>query len=1088
MFNRLGSCSTGWTAKKLKTDDDSLAYPVKFMLRMASLAGLLHDIGKSNVAFQNLLRAISGAETFRHEAVSAMMLAWLADPENDTDVKWIQSFIAAAEDGSMHKRITESLKKQALLRESELKPALAQVVTEDEWGTSDSALTQEPYSDFEGCSTNDSSKRPVLFGLLWLITSHHRLPDGSNSNGKASLNTKVHSRKFDSQSVKEVTKHGLPWNEPSWVKRLVADLQSLQSLVKDGAFESYKPSYYDHLRLFARPAFQLADHLISSDKHPDPQQKDGAAFANTVDAETKGGQRKLGQKLHSHLIAVSRKARVAVHELLNLRNDMPALLDESVPAMLRKNTQEAAYEWQNAAVKAVRANRKALESSAFFGVLIAGLGSGKTITGLKMIAAIPNGMRVIYTSPLRSLTLQAGSMFSEVGFPTDDLAVIIGDPLIQKMYEQTERDKSAEIALTSINEADPESIEVSGGFCSEDLKAKVQSLACLDSRALKMVATPVLSATLDTVIKLADGRRGSYLTHLMRIASSDLIIDEADMYSAQDLIPIGRLIEAAGFWRSKVILSSGTLSPIISNAFFAAYIKGLAARNSLDGKAVEVYGGWFSNVVDPVLKKIPSVAKYIQVNQDFAGLVSAHIVEESRKNPKRRVAGYINRYPNERDKFSVNPQGVDAGKILKYAKALHDRTSVSLGGDRRFSFGCVQVVNVTHCQRIVIDLCNVIQDKVSLKWLESQDIDFRVACLHGRLSMASRNEIEERLNVMLNRKGSGGDLAPLKDKDAADFAKTSTAKNIIIILASTMETTGRDHDFDWGIIESRQERDIIQFSGRIRRHRSALAGDRVENLVLWNTPLRWDGKAWPGGKKSPFEFYGVADKVGKELQQPDFEAKKRSLPDNMVGKQRYGVLPIYSEMMKLTYGDVKPIIDSSRILVDVQMAIGESTTQNGYVAHTVRAAETGKLYGALLDYRFDKHQSLAEWLHESNTVGRLLTKHADAYRFRSGRKMEYYWRDETNKWFHVSAPGKEYIRSISKPQGELGDVGFDTNRLLLSFDEDQAISEIMNATQAHGFMARLRLSGVNVNKQSLDWVSLGYHAQLGVIDPIIYRI
>jgi len=1076
MFNRAGACSTGWTAKKLKTDDDSLAYPIRLMIRMASLAGLLHDIGKANVAFQNLLRAISGAETFRHEAVSAMMLAWLA--ECDTDEEWIESFIVAAEDGSLHKRITKSLKVQAKAREAALKPKLHQSESEGEWVTSDIAkhhLPKDGYSDFAGCSHEDSAQRPVLFGLLWLITSHHRLPDGLSANEKASINTKVHARKFDSESVVAVVEHGLPWNEPSWVKRLVADLQSLKALINDEAFEAYKPSFYDHLRLFARPAFQLADHLISSDKKPDPQQREGGAYANTVDPEVKGGKNKLGQKLHSHLIAVSRKARVAVHDLLSLRDDMPSLTDEAIPPTLRKNTKGAAYEWQNAAVKAVRGNRKDLQDNAFFGVMIAGLGSGKTITGLKVIAAMPNGMRVIYTSPLRSLTLQAGTMFGEIKFPKDDLAVIIGDPLVQKMYERTEQDKNAQKALAAVREADDESLEVSGGFCPDDLKTKIQSLACLDDRAMKMVATPVLSATLDTVMKLADGRRGSYLAHLMRIASSDLIIDEADMYSAQDLIPIGRLIEAAGFWRSRVMLSSGTLSPIISNAFFRAYKKGLAARNALDGKAIEVCGGWFSNVVDPVIKKISSEAKYAQLNQEFAGAVSAQIAEDSCKRPKRKVAGYIHRYPDERNEFPVNSKAIDAVKILKYVKALHDLTFVSLPGERRFSFGCIQVVNVSHCQRIAIELCNQVSGS------KAEDVDFRVICLHGRLSLASRNEIEQRLNLMLSRKGSDGDLAPLKDEDAADFVKISTAKNVIIILVSTMETTGRDHDFDWGIIESRQERDIIQFSGRIRRHRDALTGDGVKNLVIWNTPLRWDGKPWLGGDtSSPFRYYGVADKVGDELRQPKFEAKKTDVDALLATRLRYGVLPLYNEMMALTYSDEKPVINSARILVDVEMAKKECGENGRFVAHTVRAAETAKLHGALLDLRVQKDQSLAEWLHESNRAGRLLTTHADKYRFRSGRKMEYYWRNEAQEWFHVSVPGKEYIPSISKKQKPFSEIKLDG--LLLSFNEDDCIRGIMNETGMHGFTARLRLSGVHLNAQIVDAARFQYHAQLGVVD------
>ncbi|MBO3713607.1 MAG: hypothetical protein J5X23_01120 [Candidatus Accumulibacter sp.] len=167
----------------------------------------------------------------------------------------------------------------------------------------------------------------------------------------------------------------------------------------------------------------------------------------------------------------------------------------------------------------------------------------------------------------------------------------------------------------------------------------MRTLRCFKDREARMITTPVLAATLDTVMKLADGRRGSYLTHLLRLASSDLIIDEVDMYSPMDLLAIGRLVEAAGFWRSRLILSSATLSPVIAFALFRAYLAGVKSRDALESAETRIFGGWFSDSTPPVIQKISSPEGFEQEHLAFAGGVA----EMAGVQGKRRVAGCIHR-------------------------------------------------------------------------------------------------------------------------------------------------------------------------------------------------------------------------------------------------------------------------------------------------------------------------------------------------------------------------------------------------------------------------------------------------------------
>jgi CRISPR-associated endonuclease/helicase Cas3 len=1064
-FTASGACATGWTARKLRKEDTELPYPVRLLSRVLSLAGLLHDIGKSTKAFQAVIRRDvregfrneGVREAFRHEAVSAMMLGWLAN--SGDDAKWVASFIAAIDSGELDSRIVDSLRAQA----AHHSPA----------NDCDSTAARRLFS---GTSQRDCSETPVLFGLLWLIVAHHRLPEGApvlnhecasiNASGHARLNPKA-------EPIDTLVEDGLPWQQDAWKKRLRDDLQSLAGLLADPHFAQAKPWLFDHLRLFGRPALQLADHLISSDKKPARSPSPTYAYANS--AELPDGSPTLGQKLHGHLIAVSRNAVMAVHELLSLRHEMPGVVAGEVPLLLRKRSKDGKYTWQDEAATAIRSHRTGVHEGAFFGVMIAGTGSGKTIGAIKLAAAFKNPLRVVYASPLRSLTLQSGNEFEGMGFGSDDMATIIGDPLIQKMHDADGKPLDPKDSFCNPECDEDYALDLAGGSCSPDVLERFRMLRCFRDRETRMITTPVLAATLDTVMKLADGRRGSYLSHLLRMASSDLIIDEVDMYSPVDLLAIGRLIEAAGFWRSRVTLSSATLSPVIAMGFFRAYFTGIKSRDAMTNDETRIFGGWFSDTTKPNIEKIASPESFDEAHLAFARSVA----DIAGQQGKRRVAGYL--YPPEKPQNSNEmPQRQNESSLLKAINYLHQINSVSLPDGRRFSFGCIQVVNVLHCQGIAMSLANsAAQEK------EGNELDIRVICLHGRLSLATRNWIDGQLNRMLCRKGQNGDLAPLVNPFVRDFVTASVHQNVAVILVSTLETTGRDHDFDWGVIESRQERDILQFAGRIRRHRPPLIGHDLKNLVIWDVPLRWDGKPWQpqkaGENPAAFQRFGVGDKIGNNTYGTNVDASNitqvslRRAPGDK--NDNYGSMPNYRSMMLATYGK-NAFITPSRCLKDDFPSESEYD-KSTRVAYTVRACETQRLRNALLESRKDKCHTLVEWLADGNRAGRLLSNHQNLYRFRAGRPMHLYWRDGDKQWYYVAEPARELDQS--KPQKGIGNLEVNEKGFLFSFDEDAEIDEIRVKTGAFHKRDRIRLSSVYFTEQpSGDNFRLKYHPQIGL--------
>ena len=1056
----------------------SYSYPVRLLISLTSLAGLLHDIGKANAAFQSILR---GAETkieeYRHEAVSVMLLAWLA--KESSDEAWVRLLLQSLAPESPASLCFDAVARQSLAEEL------------DRFKDILSKKSGSPV--FSGCAQRDCHNKPVLFGLLWLILSHHRLPTGSIEPGWAEFDV-THYRRIknkdnpfspDLLSVQNLAGEKLPWFESSWLKRALAELQVLLALLRENEGEAYQKErvhLFDHLRLFARPAFQLADHWMSSLKKPSAVNSGETrqwAFANSVAGEE---TKSLGQLLHTHSIGVARYAKAVAGDLFGLKQSLPSVSRNKIPSSLSKATDDERFLWQDEAVKAIQENIITADDSPFFGLILSGTGSGKTIAALKMACSLQQNVRLVYASPLRSLTLQSGSAFEKLGFSREDLTTVIGDPLIKKMFEENSKlsrlSSSKFTAIDACQEFDDHSFEVVGGSCWLEASRRVRALQYLrqnkEEGVLKMISTPILAATLDTVMKLSDARRGGYLSHFLRIATSDLIIDEVDMYSHIDQIAIGRLIESCGFWRNKVFLSSATLNPITAKAFFAMYVKGLEARNALDGYSVNPAVGWFSNLIAPKIKTNIDLDEFPLEHSRFTQAAAGALEQVPVKRVTRHFATGIKRN-----------DAIQPGRILQYVREIHQATALVSSNEHTFSLGCIQVVNVKHCQEIALRLCNH-RKTHSLKYPE---YDYRVICLHGRLSFAARNYIETRLDKMLNRSGTSGDLAPLNQQNVFDFCKQTKAKHRMVILVSTMETTGRDHDFDWGMIESRSERDIIQFAGRIRRHRAALEDDAARNIIILDIPLSAkENTPWASNNPKqphPFARFGVGDKLP-----PDFSPV---LFKNKEPNKDYGDLPRYSEMFSLTYQfrrlekEEKPAIaiTPAKVLTELTPSDLEYSVNNtAVVAYTVRACEILKLQNTLISLRPGKAESLSEWAHNSNAAGRLLANHAANYRFRSGHVSFNYSRKKDEEgnilWFLYDDKNNPHLQA-TRPLPLL----LDSTALLFQFEEFDEVANLQNITKNSTEQGLQLFTRVMHNAIMLDATEFCYHEQLGIIavDP-----
>ncbi len=81
-----------------------------------------------------------------------------------------------------------------------------------------------------------------------------------------------------------------------------------------------------------------------------------------------------------------------------------------------------------------------------------------------------------------------------------------------------------------------------------------------------------------------------------------------------------------------------------------------------------------------------------------------------------------------------------------------------------------------------------------------------------------RSGIEARLDRLLNRKQPE---ALFDDQEMRHWLdQHDEPDQIFIVLATPVAEVGRDHDYDWAIVEPSSVRSIIQLAGRVRRHRT----------------------------------------------------------------------------------------------------------------------------------------------------------------------------------------------------------------------------------------------------------------------------
>ncbi|ATE59491.1 P-loop NTPase family protein [Thauera sinica] len=630
----------------------------------------------------------------------------------------------------------------------------------------------------------DCGVESAATALDYLVVTHHRLfgPDSGTSAPTSGRHV------ADASRARELAPAGvLPPDIRDLLGRVLARLAR-----KAG---QRSPAFWRGAAIFARAALILADHEVSARTLP-PGTRGCGLFANTR-------EERFNQPLCWHLRTVGARAADFAWRIATVR--LPGLATETVEHILSPADGKGRFAWQNHAVAAVAGLREKSEG----GLLvfnIAATGAGKTIANAKLACTVSPRPRFAIALNLRTLTLQTGdALRRDLGLGADELATVIGDRIASRLHAA---DESSGTAHAGTFETDGPATEYDAHGGEAILPGWMDALTRERPALRPVIGTPVLVSTIDYLINAGEpGRQGHHVSALIRMADSDLILDEIDAYEPKALVAVLRLVQVAGLMGRSVICSSATLAQPIAEAVLRAFRSGVEMRCALEERAMR-FG---IAIVDDRTRPNTFCS-----DEDFSAQYARH-VRTLLDTPRAAVRkAYVQ---------PVSARGMTAflAAIGEAAARLHQAHAWLGPGGKRLSFGLVRVANI----RTAV---------AAARALSAALPHARVACYHARDFRIQRHLKERRLDTLLSRKQ--GDLHIVRDGEIRRLlAENGSSDAPFIVVATPVEEIGRDHDFDWGVIEPSSAHSLVQAAGRINRHR--LREVTAANVAILQYNARW---------------------------------------------------------------------------------------------------------------------------------------------------------------------------------------------------------------------------------------------------------
>lgn len=834
-FNSRGATPTNWTEQDLirSRDEDDWHHGVVIRL-LAAMAALFHDFGKANYLFQQKLRKDSNqaiSDPYRHEWVSLRLFVSLIGDVND-DRSWLQRF---AENESNLANWEERIQRDGLDRQSSTAP-----------------LVKLP---------------PIAQAVGWLILTHHRLPTPPDKRVLRS-STLVHVEKHISadwcfpdksdttdKNNRRVCqcwdfKEGIPIDSRDW-QRYVAKV-AREFLHLDHQLLERNWLEEPQVLHVARLALILADHHYSS--QPSSHKFGDSKYPLYANTDFEG---QLKQRLDEHLIGVEESASKIVRTLPRLVGSLPRIARHRG---FRQRTLIPQFRWQNRASDLAEGIRTRSVASGFFGVNMASTGTGKTLANGRILYGLADqhlGARFTLALGLRSLTLQTGDAYRKrLHLDVDDLAVLVGGGSVQELHENA-KPRPAVPGSESSQELLPEQTHVhhEGNLENGPLKnwLKQQQNALLNA--------PVVVCTVDHLMPATEATRGGkQILPMLRLLTSDLVLDEVDDFDTNDLYAVSRLVYWAGLLGSRVLLSSATIPPAIARGLFQAYSSGRKAFRRSRGDVPipasqdpAICCAWFDEFTCQT-QSCKDDKEFSSSHDQFVG----KRIPKLKEQPNRRCAQIIQLHSTEKE----DPIDTIADSLYETMHEMHRNNALldPITG-KNLSIGLIRMANIDPLVQTATKLINR---------SPKTGFELHLCVYHRQYPLLIRHQLEQRLDRILRRDNNEPnklfELAEIRN--LLDTPSCSEQNVMLVVIASPVAEVGRDHDYDWAIVEPSSMRSIIQLAGRVRRHR--LEEWNAHNVALLNMNRRA-----LAGKRPAFIYPGYERKKRFELNTHELQSLLR---------------------------------------------------------------------------------------------------------------------------------------------------------------------------------------------------------------------
>jgi CRISPR-associated endonuclease/helicase Cas3 len=796
-FNEQGAVPTNTTQRNvLRSADENQWHSGELIRLLADMAGLLHDLGKSIDAFQRRLKGqVGGRNLIRHEWVSLRL--WEAFVGSDDDATWLE-------------RLTQ------------INPAAGA-----DWTTK---LRRDGLDGHFDSPFKTMQTAPLALAVGWLVVTHHRLPvmprdDVFQMSALKGLLTQVQPAwnecAYANGTCADFAPYwcfslGLPVTSHAWCQRtarIARRLSEWQSRQPGGAdAHLLNNPFVMHL---SRLSLMLADHHYSRLKgdsaervQADPQYP---LVANTLD----NGQP--NQRLDEHLLGVAQHGAEIAHFLPRLAQYLPRL---GRHPSLKQRARSERFRWQDKAAELATSLREGAAARGAFIVNMASTGCGKTLANARIMYALADpavGLRCAFALGLRTLTLQTGQAFREMlNLDDEEIAIRVGGSASRALFEfhEAEAEASGSASSQALLEEDSH-VLFDGAIEQHPLLRR----AVADPEVRKLLLAPLLVCTIDHLTPATESQRGGrQIAPMLRLMSGDLVLDEPDDFDLADLPALTRLVHWAGLLGARLLLSSATLPPALVQGLFEAYRNG---RHHYQSNCGAYPGGsdappavccaWVDEF-DQQAQDCPNPETFAQVHARFAQRRHAalsRLAEEPRRRAALLCAPVAPTEPGRGRHDVARLAAAWAPELLAAAVRLHQiHHSVDHISGHRVSFGLIRMANIEPLIEVA---------KALFREAVPPKCRVHLCVYHSRHPLLVRSVIERQLDQALKRHEADAvfNLPDIRQRLDANLEPDQ----LFIVLGSPVTEVGRDHDYDWAVVEPSSMRSLIQLAGRVRRHR-----------------------------------------------------------------------------------------------------------------------------------------------------------------------------------------------------------------------------------------------------------------------------